>query len=84
MKNIKVKFFGAESWCQSCVKMKPFFIEECKKLKVPYEILDVEDNVEETEKYIIRNVPTLLIMDGNKVIGRESGSLSYTKIKNYL
>ena len=39
---MKVVMFEAESWCASCKQMKPFFIKECEKLNVPYEIIDVE------------------------------------------
>lgn len=83
---MKVVMFEAESWCTSCKQMKPFFIKECEKLNVPYEIIDVESEkgIEMSLYYKIRNVPTLLFLDENEnEVGRESGNQAYKKIKEY-
>lgn len=83
---MKIIFFEAESWCSACKSMKPFFIKECEKLSVPYEIVDIEEGrgIELTMEYKIRNVPTLLFLDEDgDEIGRETGSQAYQKIKKY-
>jgi thiol-disulfide isomerase/thioredoxin len=84
---MKVIMFEAEAWCKSCIAMKPFFKQECEKLGVDYEIVDVEDDkgVEMSTEYQIRNVPTLLFLDdNNNVIGRASGSNAYKDIEKYV
>jgi thiol-disulfide isomerase/thioredoxin len=83
----KVVYFGSDDWCKSCVAMKPLFKQECEKLNVEYEIIDVESDrgVDLSTEYKVRNIPTLIFLDDdNKVIGRASGSNAYTEIKNYL
>lgn len=82
---LKVLMFTAD-WCSSCVKLKQNFYDEVKKLGVKYEVVDVESDlgVELSTKYTVRNVPTLLFMRNGEVVGRETGSSSYLKIKDYL
>lgn len=83
---LKVLFFGSEEWCISCKKMKPLFYEEVKKLGVKYDVIDVEsdEGVDLSVEYTVRNVPTLVFLKNGKEIGRETGSSSYLKIKDYL
>ena len=83
----KVVYFGSDDWCKSCIAMKPLFKQECEKLNVEYEIIDVESDrgVDLSTEHKVRNIPTLIFLDDdNKVIGRASGSNAYTEIKNYL
>lgn len=82
----KVYLFTADEWCASCRKLKPLFFEEVKKLGVKYEVIDVESDlgVELSVKYTVRNVPTLLFLKNGQEVGRETGSSSYLKIKDYL
>lgn len=83
---MRVLLFSAH-WCKSCVAMKPLFKQECEKLNVEYEIIDVESDrgVDLSTEYKVRNIPTLIFLDDdNKVIGRANGSNAYTEIKNYL
>lgn len=82
-----VLFFEAELWCASCRAMKPLFEQECKKLNVNYEIIDVESEkgVDLSVEYKVRNVPTLIFLDkDNNVIGRASGSNAYKEIEKYI
>lgn len=83
---LKVLYFGSDEWCVSCRKMKPLFYDEVKKLGVKYEVIDVEsdEGVDLSVKYTVRNVPTLVFVKNGQEVGRESGSSSYLKIKDYL
>lgn len=85
MKKTKVLFFLTENWCRGCIKMKQKFYDEVKKLNVKYDLIDV-DSPEGSELscvYGVRNVPTLVFLKGDKVIGIEKGNESYKKIANY-
>jgi thioredoxin-related protein len=67
--------------------MKPLFKEECEKLNVKYEIIDVEsdEGVDLSTEYKVRNIPTLIFLDdNNNVIGRASGSSAYKEIEKYI
>lgn len=82
----KVLFFDAPSWCRGCFLMKPKFYEEVKKHNIKYDIIDVDEpsGVELSCKYGVRNVPTLVFLKGNKVIGIEKGNNSYQTISKYV
>lgn len=81
----KVVFMYAD-WCSGCERMKQKFYDECRKVGMRYEVVDVEEpsGVEMSIKFTVRNVPTLLFFEGNKEVGREHGNESYLKIKDYL
>jgi thioredoxin-related protein len=67
--------------------MKPLFKQECEKLNVEYEIIDVESDkgVDLSVEHKVRNIPTLIFLDDdNKVIGRASGSNAYKEIEKYI
>lgn len=73
-------------WCSGCTEMKPLFYDEAKKYGIKYDLIDVEEEngVNLSVKYEVRNVPTILVFKGNKLIGRECGNSSYQRIKNYV
>lgn len=86
MKKLKALLFSAP-WCRSCDVMKPLFKQECEKLNVEYEIIDVESDkgVDLSVEHKVRNIPTLIFLDeDNKVIGRASGSNAYKEIEKYI
>ena len=86
MSKNSVLLFSAH-WCKSCIAMKPLFKQECEKLNVEYEIIDVESDkgVDLSIEYKVRNIPTLIFLDNeNNVIGRASGSQAYKEIVKYL
>ena len=73
-------------WCSGCTEMKPRFYDEAKKYGIKYDLIDVEEDngVNLSIKFGVRNVPTILVFKGNKLIGRECGNSSYQRIKNYV
>ena len=57
------------SWCQPCKRLAPIF-EEISKMEefkdVEFESVDVDDDEEMlTEKYQVRSVPTIILVDEN-------------------
>lgn len=84
-KGLKAILLSAE-WCSGCNAMKPYFAEECKRLGVRFEILDVEENdgLNLSIKHTVRNVPTILFFENNKLVGKEVGNTSWENIKNYV
>ena len=77
--SVKVLKFSS-TWCAPCNAMKPIFekVKERNEFSqiefVSYDIEEDEDGVELVEKYNIKNIPTIVIVDGNnnpmkKIIG---------------
>lgn len=74
----------APEWCASCRKFEPIFSEVAKEeqsSKMKFKVLDVEKNVEFTEKYVVRNVPTTLFIENGKEYERISGTMTKQQFK---
>lgn len=74
---MKILYFGA-SFCGQCRVLKPNFIKECQRLGLEegkdYELIDAEENMELSDKYGIRNLPTVVFIDdGGEVTHRAAG-----------
>lgn len=82
----KVLFFYTQDWCRGCFKMKPKFYDEVKKYGIKYDIVDVdeEEGARLSCVYGVRNVPTLVFLRGDKVVGIEKGNNSYKNIGKYV
>lgn len=55
----KAIYFGA-AWCGPCKVFRPKFEDECKRLGLDYEIVDVDKNEEVASKYHVRNIPFVI------------------------
>ena len=78
MSKVKTVIKFSAEWCGPCKGYTPIFhsISEKFKDKVEFKELDVEEALEETEKYRIMQVPTTLLLDENgNVLHKATGSL---------
>lgn len=67
----KVLYFSA-SWCQPCKTLGP--IMESVSGQVNYQKVDVDTDQQLSMKYGIRNIPTLVLVDGEgNELGRKVG-----------
>lgn len=64
---MKVLDFYAD-WCGPCQMLKPI-IEQVEKEhpEIEFEAINIDDQPELAEKYGVMSIPTLVIMDGDKV-----------------
>ena len=62
----KAIYFGA-TWCGQCKVFKPKFEEECKRLGLDYEIVDVEDKEELATQYSVRNIPFVVAIKNEQM-----------------
>ena len=75
----KILYFSA-AWCGPCKTLGPIVAGS----GVPYEKVDVDNNQNLSMKYGIRNVPTLLLVDGNGTeLNRSVGVISKEQIINF-
>ena len=82
---IILKDFHAE-WCQPC-KIQDPIIEELKKKyksKVKFEDIDIDKETEQTERFKIKAVPTLIIQKNGVVVNRFVGVTSKKILENEL
>ena len=83
---IKVKRFTA-SWCSPCKILAPVFAElESEISEATFETIDVDQNKEETMKYMVTSVPTVVIEKDGEMVQRYTGvqpkSIYALKIKS--
>ena len=62
----KAIYFGA-TWCGQCKVFKPRFEEECKRLGLDYEIVDVEEKEELAAQYSVRNIPFVVAIKNEQM-----------------
>jgi len=80
---MKVLKFAA-SWCGPC-KMLSMTIAGIKdEIPYPVEEIDIDENSEMAQKFGIRGVPTMVIVDGDKEVKRKVGAMTAPELKTFL
>ena len=78
-----LKFYA--TWCEPCKALSKIIEGAQDKITMPIEDIDIEQNMELTQKYGIRGVPALVIVDENGTeIKRQSGMLMEDKLLEFL
>lgn len=80
---MKILKFYAE-WCGPC-KMLSKTLDTMKE-QIPYEIveIDVDNDIETSSKYGIRGVPTMIMVDGDAEVKRQTGNMSAEQLKQFV
>ena len=84
---IEVKKFYAE-WCGPCKMLTPI-IEKVQGnySEVSFRSINIDEDFEVAQKYFVRSVPTVIIEQDGKEVGRYAGlqsELTYTNALNEL
>lgn len=74
------------SWCGPCRMMAPILEDISDKYKGKYTFyqIDVDSAEELAEKYKISAVPTIVIFESGKEIGRTSGYQEFAEFERFL
>lgn len=77
-----IKKFSA-SWCKPCLALEKVMadIMPSYDTNIVYEKIDIEEDVDSTEKYQIRGVPTMVFEVDGKIVERIVGLKSGSEIK---
>ena len=68
---MKYLYFTA-AWCGPCRQLGPI-MEQVSQEGIPIQKIDVDNETELTAEYGIRNVPTVILVDGDKELSRTVG-----------
>lgn len=78
-----LKFYA--TWCEPCKALSKIIEGAKDKITMPIEDIDIEQNMELAQKYGIRGVPALVIVDEDGTeIKRQSGMLMEDKLLEFL
>ena len=72
---LTIKYFTA-SWCGPCKMFGPVFDQVMNETDVWHRKVDVDVNKEETMKYMISSVPTIIFKVNDEIVHRHSGVMS--------
>ena len=78
---IEVLKFGAE-WCAQCKAMDKELKEH--PLIVTPKIIDVDEEEELVDKYNIKNIPTILVINNDEIIKTWIGRIPSKEINDFL
>ncbi len=67
----KILYFSA-GWCGPCKLLKPKI--QALSAKLPIQIIDIDANPDLAAKYSIRNIPAVLVLNGDQVTSRLIGN----------
>lgn len=71
-------------WCAPCKAIEPHLMTTAKSFGITVEKLNVEDKRHMFDKFEVRTVPTLILMDGESETARLSGKMNLESIKSFL
>lgn len=70
------------SWCQPCKALAS--ILEQINTDIPIKVIDIDTNEELAKKYEVRGVPTLVKLDGEKVVSTMVGVKAKNIVEEWL
>jgi len=80
---MRVLKFSA-SWCNPCKNLQKSLQENEDVLKYKVEDIDIDESLEESQKYGIRSVPTVVLLDDdNKEVARSTDIKSANQLREW-
>ena len=80
---MRVLKFSA-SWCNPCKNLQKSLQENGDVLKYKVEDIDIDEHLEEAQKYGIRSVPTIVLLDNdNKEVARSTDIKSANQLREW-
>lgn len=80
---MKILKFSA-SWCGPC-KMLSMTIAGIKdQIPYPIEEIDIDVSTDIAQKFGIRGVPTMVLLDGDKEVKRKVGVMTSAELKTFI
>src|SRR5687767_10538681 len=77
--------FWAE-WCGPCHTIAPSIAQLARDYKGRLRVVkvNVDDKPQVAAQYGIRSIPTLILFSNNKIVGRQTGALSQSQLKQFV
>jgi len=69
------------SWCSPC-KMLAMNLDGAN-IETPIEVIDIDENQEIAQKYMVRSVPTLVMVENDTEVKRNVGVISTKQLEEW-
>lgn len=70
------------SWCAPCTQLK--MVMNGMNLGVPVVDIDIDENIEMVDKYKVRGVPTLILVEGEDELKRNVGAMTRESLTEFV
>lgn len=80
---MKILKFSA-SWCGPCKMLTTTIASIKDEIPYPVEEIDVDSNTEMAQKFSIRGVPTMILVNGEKEVKRKVGAMTSAELKTFV
>jgi thioredoxin 1 len=80
-----MKFYA--SWCEPCKALSRVFesVKESGVLEMPVEDINIEENTEMSIKYMVRSVPTTIVVsDSGEVLRKKIGMMTESELLEFI
>jgi len=80
---LELLLFSSES-CSVCKALEPKLSGLARKFQIPFRQIDISRAPQESGKFLVFSVPTLVIIENGREINRWTGVFSISDISSYL
>jgi len=82
---MKMILYFTADWCNPCKKTRPL-VEELNREQImaKFFIIDVDSEIEMTQDFEIKSVPTFVVMKDNKEIHRATGAKTRQQLEELI
>jgi thioredoxin 1 len=80
MKNV---FYFTAEWCGPCKTTRPI-VEEMKREGFEFQIIDADYEQLLVKRFKIKSVPTFILFENEKEVGRISGAKTRKELENFI
>lgn len=80
---MKILKFSA-SWCGPCKMLSTTIAGIKDEIPYPVEEIDVDASTEMAQRFGIRGVPTMILLDGEKEVKRKVGAMTSAELKTFV
>lgn len=79
-----VLYFTAE-WCKPCEKVKPI-VEQLNRDQITarFFMIDADSETEMVEDFGVRSIPTFILIEDNKEVGRTNGAKTREELITFI
>lgn len=82
---MKTVYYFTADWCQPCKRTRPIVEELNREQTVAiFRIIDVDDTFELARKFEVKSIPTFILIDNQKEIGRITGGQTKESLEKFI